>query len=64
VPAFKWSIRGILGGLFLVMAFLQLGGFLLIFFRFARVHAFSLLAGLVYAAIALMLLRRGRRRTD
>jgi small neutral amino acid transporter SnatA (MarC family) len=60
----KWSIRGVLCGLFLVMAFLQLGGFLLIFFRFARVHAFSLLAGFVYTAIALMLLRRGRRRTD
>ena len=60
----KVTIRGIFGSLFLVMALLQLSGFMLIFFRFARVHAFSLLAGLVYAAVAALLIKRGRRRSD
>ncbi|NLT15566.1 MAG: hypothetical protein GXY05_14635 [Clostridiales bacterium] len=60
----KISFRGICSTLFLVMACLQLAGFMLIFFRFGRVHAFSLLAGLAYAAVAALLLKRSRRRGD
>ena len=60
----KVSLKGIFGALLLVMALLQLAGFMLIFFRFGRVHAFSLLAGLAYAAVAALLIKRGRRRGD
>jgi len=60
----KLTISGILGALFIVMAFLQLTGFLLVVFRFGQVRAFSLLAGLVYAAVAALLFKRSRRRGD
>ena len=54
----KVSIRGILGALFLVMAFLQSAGFLLMFFRFGQVRVFNLGLVLVYLAVAALLLRK------